>query len=112
MDINSLEALLRAHKELSNQIRELEDQKKEIAKHLLTAFPPGIKKYTTPGFNVFRQERVNFKTTIEEARLFHAVKVEEIVDKIKLTSLHASGTKIPGVTHTEYVLVREITKKQ
>ena|SRR3989304_8654210 len=111
MDIDSLEALLRVHKELTNQIRELEDQKKEISKNLLTAFPPGIKKYTTPCFNVFRQERISFRTTLEEARVFHAVKTEETVDKSKLASLHSSGTTIPGITHTEYVLVKEITPK-
>ncbi|MFQ5730057.1 MAG: hypothetical protein ACE5GN_06825 [Waddliaceae bacterium] len=108
IDIDSLEARLRAYKELSSKIRELEQPRKQIGQELLHNFPVGLKKYSTPHFRVFRQERINVKTTLEDAHRYRAVKVEETVDKERLKALHNSGQPIPGVTRTEFVQVREM----
>lgn len=110
MDIESLEALLRAYKEISEQIRQLERQKAEMSRALLNSFPTELKKYSTPQFRVFRQKRLNIKTTLEEARLYNAVKLQEVVDKDRLRSLCLLGEEIPGISYSEYVLVNPIAK--
>ena len=111
MDINQLEIQLREYKELSKNIRELEERRKELGQKLLQNFPCPTNKYQTPNFRVSKHRRVSIKTPLEQARVFNATKFEENVDKEKLKALHTSGTSVPGITTTEYIMINPIKKE-
>lgn len=109
MDVELLEKKLGRYRYLSDQIRLLEQEKKELSQELLQNYPAPTAKFHTPQFSVSRHSRISITTTVEHARDFHATKIEEIVDKEKLKSLHLQGLLIPGITVSEYLLVKAKT---
>jgi hypothetical protein len=111
MDINYLEIQLKEYKELSKHIRELEERRKELGKNLLQNFPCPANKYQTPNFRVSRHQRVSIKTPLEQARIFNATKFEENIDKEKLKALYSTGTSVPGITTTEYIMINPVKKE-
>ncbi len=109
-DIQELEEKLKEHREMSDRIRACEKRKKEITEELLKILPRATRKYETPHFKASRQERVNIRTSLEDAKALHATKTEEVVDKEKIKSMYISGQQIPGITKTEFFLVKAIEK--
>ena len=106
-NIHYLEAKLKQYREIAEQIKMLEEKKKGLSQEILALMPEGMKQLQISGLKVIRQQRISFKTTIEEADRFAAVKTDIVVDKVKLKVLYESGQQIPGVSCTEYVLVKE-----
>lgn len=99
----SLEDQIRLHKELSQNIEELELQKKELGLAILQQMTE--KTLSVPGYIVRRCQRLSIKLTIEEARLLNAVKMEETVDKDKIKDLYNNGESVQGVSEIEYIQI-------
>lgn len=107
-DPQILEQKLKEYRDIAEAIKQLESKKKEIGQEILSAIPVGMKKLTTPHFKVFKQQRLSFKTTIEEATGLQAVKTEIVLDKEKLKALHEEGLTVPGISQSEYILVKPV----
>ena len=61
-------------------------------------------------YSVTKAKRVNFKTSLEEAQEFGAVK--QSVDTTVLKRLYDKGVKVPGVSITTYLSVRRLSQKE
>lgn len=107
----NLEEQIKLHKELSQKIEELEQQKKVLGSTILQQMQD--KTLRVGGFLVRKYNRLSIKLTVEEARAFEATKMEEAVDKDKIKALYHKGNPIPGVTQIEYIQIslREEDKK-
>ena len=99
----SLEDLARQHKEISLKIEELEAKKKALGEAILQAMTGKSMQFGS--YIVRRCSRLSISSTVDQARPFQALKLEEVVDKDKLKELHISGTAIPGIKKIEYVQV-------
>jgi hypothetical protein len=99
-----LEEQIRLHKEISIKIAELEEQKKALGQAIMEAMGSG-KILQLGSFLVKRFSRLSVSATLDQARFFHAVKVEEVVDKDRLKELYKKGTPVPGVKMVEYIQV-------
>lgn len=105
-DPKLLEQKLKEYRQIADQIKELEAKKKEVSQIILNMIPQEMKKLTTPHYKVFKQQRLSFKTTIEEATGLHAVKTEVVLDKEKLKAMIEEGQDVPGVSKSEFILVK------
>lgn len=92
----TLEEQIRAYKELSNKIAELEGQKKELSAAILGQMTQ--KKVHIAGYTVTRYDRLSIKLSIEDARQFGATKMTEVLDRAKIKELYQSGQSLPGVS--------------
>lgn len=99
----ALEDLVRQHKEISLKIEELEAQKKALGQTILQAM--NGKALQVGPYLVKRYSRLSISSTIDQARLYQAVKLDEVVDKDKLKVLYQNGAPIPGVKHIEYIQI-------
>ena len=99
----NLEQQLKIYKDISKKITELEEQKKALGATIMAQMQND--KVTVADYIVRRYERLSIKTTIEEARSLQAVKMEEVVDKDKIKSLHLEGKPINGISTTRYIVV-------
>jgi len=61
-------------------------------------------------YSVTKASRINFKTTLEQAKEFGAVK--EAVDTTALRRLHQKGIKVPGTEITVYLSVRRLNQEE
>lgn len=61
-------------------------------------------------FQIKKAERITFKTSLDEAKNFGAIK--EAVDTSVLRKLHRKGIKIPGTNTTTYLSVRRISQEE
>jgi hypothetical protein len=100
-----LEDQIKLHKELSKKIEEMEEQKRQLGAAIMQQMQN--KTLQIPGFFVRHCSRLSIKLTLEEARAFNAVKLEETVDKDKIKVLYNKGNKIEGVTEIHYIQVQE-----
>ena len=98
-----LEEEIRLYKELSQKIAELEQQKKELGLLILEQMIE--KTMTVEEYVVRRYDRLSFKTSLEEARVLSATKIEEVIDKDKLKELHQAGQMIPGTSSSQFIQV-------
>lgn len=99
----TLEEQIRLHKEISLKLEELEEQKKALGLSILEAMQG---KSLQMGFYlVKRYTRLSISMTLDQARLYNAVKMEEVVDKEKIKTLYKNGTPVPGVKECEYIVV-------
>ena len=57
------------------------------------------------GHTVRLYSRLSIKLSIEAARTYNAVKLEESVDKEKIKALYQQGTPIQGVSEIHYIQV-------
>jgi hypothetical protein len=101
----TLQDQIRLHKELSKKIEELEEQKKALGFEILQKMESNTLQI--PGFIVRRINRLSIKLSIDEARAFNAIKLEEIVDKDKIKALYNSGHTIHGVSEIQYIQISE-----
>jgi hypothetical protein len=99
----SLEAYIRAYKELACRIAELEGQKKQLAQVILQKMQ--TKTMAVAGYVVRKCERLSVSTDLQKAREWNATKMEEVVDKDKLKQLYQAGHKIPGISISQFVQI-------
>ena len=104
-DLRRLENKLQQHRTITEQIKMLEQQKKALSQEILASWPTATKKVSTAHYSVSRQKNFSIKTSLDDARLFDAVKIEEVIDRARLREIYKSGTPVPGISATEYVLV-------
>jgi len=104
----NLEEQVRLHKEISLKVDELEAEKKALTQSIMQSMPGNsleLGKYV-----VKKCSRLSITSSLEEARPYEAVKLEEVVDKDKLKKLYNSGQNmIPGIKEIRYIQV--IVKK-
>lgn len=103
-----LEEQVKQHKEISLKIEELELQKKVLGESILQAMRE--KSMQLGSYVVKRCSRITISSTVEQARAFQAIKMEEVVDKDKLKELYKSGIQVPGVKTIEYIQVSDTCK--
>lgn len=99
-----LEEQVKAYKAIVHKIDELEAEKKALAGLILQQLDGTISQKIA-GFTVRRCQRFMIKLSIEEARVFGAVKMEECVDKGKIKELYQKGEPVTGVSIMEYLQV-------
>lgn len=107
-----LEEQIRLHKEISQKIEQLEEQKRNLSQSIMQAMQG--KSLQMGCYLVRRFSRLSISTTVDQARPFNAIKLEEVVDKEKIKTLHKQGTPFPGVKEVEYiqVTIRDETPSQ
>lgn len=94
---------IKLHKAISQQIEQLEEQKKALGASILNQMPGS--SLQVPGYLVKRFNRLTISVSIEQARSLHAVKLEEAVDKDKIKALHKSGQPIEGVREISFIQI-------
>lgn len=99
----NLQDQVKLHKELSKKIEELESLKKDLGIAIMQQMTDNALRL--PGFIIRRYNRICIKTTIEQARAFSAVKLEEIIDKDKIKALYKNGQSIDGVSEIQYIQI-------
>lgn len=102
-----LEEQIRLHKELSKQINDLEEKKKVLGGQILQQMTTKILQ--VPGYVVKQYSRLSYSISVDEARQYGAVKLEETVDKAKLKTLHQEGQRIQGVNEINYIQISELS---
>ena len=107
----NLEKKIAAYKDLGKRIEELERQKKVLVAEILQFIPIETKSIQIAGNCVKRVRRLSIRTSIESAKLFHAVKMQEVVDKEKIKRLYEQGQQIPDVTEFEFIQVTTLVKE-
>jgi hypothetical protein len=101
----NLEEQVRKHKEISRKIEELEAEKKALGETILQTM--SNKSMRLGSYVVKRCSRITISSTLDQARSFQAIRMEEVVDKEKLKELYRSGVEIPGVKTIEYVQISQ-----
>jgi hypothetical protein len=81
-----LEEKIRQHKEISLKIEALEKQKKTLSEVIIQSMTS--KTLKIGHYFVRRISRLSISKTPDQARLHHAVKLEEVVDKEKIKALY------------------------
>lgn len=103
----NLEQQIKFHKELSKQIEELEEKKKALGAQIMQQMTDKI--LNIPGYMVRRCHRLSISLSVDEARNYGAVKIEEVVDKEKLKTLYHQGHPIKGINEVNYIQISERT---
>jgi hypothetical protein len=101
----NLQEQVRLHKSLSRQIEALESQKKQLSATILREMTE--KTLHLGPYHVKRCSRLSIKLSLDQARTYHAVKLEETIDKDKIKLLYKSGYPIPNVSENEYIQIFE-----
>lgn len=99
----NLQEQIKAHKEISRKIEQLELEKKALGIAIMQQMQG--KSLKVADYLVKRFMRLSFKVSIEEARALNATKMEEIVDKDKLKVLYQHNPTIPGVSEVHYIQI-------
>ena len=107
-----IEEKVRRYKELQRQIDELEAEKKELVSQVLLLMPEGSNSLRVAEYQVRRMTRLSIKTSLDQAREFDAVKVEEVVDKDKLKKLFELGHPIPEISQTQFIQVAAASRNR
>lgn len=98
-----IEAQVKAYKELGDAINALEEEKKEIGQAIMQQMQG--KSMQIAQYTVRKISRLSIKLSIDEARSFDAIKLEETVDKDKIKTLYHNGQQIQGVSEIEYIQI-------
>ena len=101
----NLEEQIKTYRELGDKIEELELQRKALGVGILQQMQE--KTLKLGGFVVRSCKRLSIKLSIEEARIFDATKMEEVVDKVRIKALYEQGEPVPGVSTIEYIQVSQ-----
>jgi hypothetical protein len=102
----NLEEQIKAHKELSRKIEELEQQKKALGISIMRQMQD--KSLRVSNYLVRRFMRLSFKVSLEQARTLNATKMEESVDKDKLKNLYQQNPSIQGISEVHYIQISEL----
>lgn len=100
-----LEEKVKAYKELVSKIEEFEEQKRLLAADILILMPKEKNSVRVAGFQVRRIMRLSIKTSIDEAKLLGAVKLEEVIDKEMIKELFTKGHPVPNVSQIQFIQV-------
>lgn len=100
-----LEEQIKRHKEISQQIEQLEEQKRTLGLAIMEQM--SCNSLQIPGYRVKLCKRISIKLSIEEARSLNAVKLEETIDKEKIKILFSNGQGIHGVSEIQYIQITE-----
>ena len=92
-------------KQLTQEIADLEVRRKTLLQEILQEMPKDKNAVVSGTYKVMRYRRFVIKTTIEEARAYDAVSLEEVVNKDRLKKLHIMGHLIPNVSQYEYIAI-------
>ncbi len=106
-----LEEKIAAYKDLGKRIDELEQQKKVLVAEILQFIPKESKTIHVGGYCVKRVRRLSIRTSLETAKLFNAVKLEEVIDKNQLKKLYEQGQQVPDVTEYEFIQVSSLVRE-
>lgn len=104
--LESIEDQVKAYKELGETIDALEERRKAIGAAIMQQMQG--KSLQVAEYNVRKINRLSIKLSLEEARSFNAIKLEETVDKDKIKFLYNSGQMIQGVSEIEYIQISHI----
>lgn len=99
----NIEDQIKLHKEISQKIEELEEQRKALGVEIMRKMPSKI--FHIPGFIVRCCSRLSIKLSLDSARSLNAIKLEETVDKEKLKALYYSGQAIEGIREIQYIQI-------
>lgn len=91
------------YKQLIRQIGILEEEKRKISQEIIAEMPE--KRFESAEFKAIRYQRLSIRPPLELARLLHATRMEEQVDKEKIKQIFHSGVHIEGVEMRSYLLV-------
>lgn len=105
MDMN-FEEQVKAHKELSRKIEELEEKKKALGIAIMEQMEGKSQKVAD--YLVRRFMRLSFKVSIEEARKLNATKMEETVDREKLKMLYNQNYPVEGVSEVHFIQISSL----
>ena len=105
----SMEDKVRAYRALGDKIEELEAQKKALVQEILQAMPSDQKVLRVAEYQVRRIMRLSIRTSLEDAKLLGAVKIEEVIDRDKIKELYRINQTPPGVSEFEYI---QVSKKE
>jgi hypothetical protein len=97
------EEQIRAYHEMGTKIAELEQQRKALGATILQQMQE--KTMRVADYVVRRCNKFSIQLTIEEARVFDAVKTEEVIDRAKIKALYGLGKVTQGISETQYVQV-------
>lgn len=101
----NLEEQVKQHKELSRQIADLEAKRKILGVDILQQMTSKVLDISN--FIVRHHNRLSISVSMEEARKYEAVKMEEVIDKAKLKALYNEGQPIVGITEINFVQITE-----
>lgn len=107
-----LESKVKAYKELSNQIAELDEKRKILGDEILQMLSKSAKTFYIAGYRVQRFERLSIKISLEDARILGATKNEEVINKEEIKRLHQLGHAIPDVQLKESLIVYNLQSKK
>ncbi|OGN63652.1 MAG: hypothetical protein A3E80_02660 [Chlamydiae bacterium RIFCSPHIGHO2_12_FULL_49_9] len=105
----TFEEQIKTYRELGDKINELELQRKALGFEIIQQMEE--KTVKMGGFVVRHYKRLSIKLSIEEARIFDATKMEEVVDKDRIKALYEQGEPVQGVSEIEYIHVSREKKK-
>ncbi len=94
---------VKRHKEISLQIEELEKEKKALGTAIMNQMQG--KTARVSDYLVRRMQRISISTSIEDARILNATKMEETVDKDKIKALYQQGHPVQGVSEVHYIQI-------
>jgi len=97
------EELVRLHKEISQHIEDLEEQKKALGVSILQQMKS--KSLKVGPYVVRSCSRLSIAMSIEEARALNATKMKEVVDNEIVKDLYNRGTPVPGVKEINYIQI-------
>jgi len=98
-----LEEQIRTYSEIGKKIEQLEGEKKSIGSAIMQQMQGNTLQVAS--YLVRRYSRFSIKLSVDEARSFDAIKIEEAVDRNKIKALYQQGAKIPGVSETHYIQI-------
>ena len=98
-------------KELSLEIARLDEKRRALSKEIFAEMPKELNAVDSGDYRIRKCKRIVIKTTIDEAREFDAVSVQEVVNKDRLKRLHTMGHLVPNITQYDYIAIVDQSKK-
>jgi uncharacterized protein YutE (UPF0331/DUF86 family) len=102
----NLKEQIQQYKEISTKIQELEEQKKLLCLSIMQVMTE--KSLKIGNYLVRRFSRLSITTSLDIARSFNAIKIEETVDKETIKTLYTKGVPISGVKEVNYIQISVI----
>lgn len=90
------------------RLEELELKKKTLVAEILALMPKDKTTAHVLGYRVRRTSMLLIKTSLDDARLFDAVAMKEVVDRKRLRELYKAGHHPPDVSELHYVIVSPV----
>jgi hypothetical protein len=97
---------IKTYRELRRKIDELDEHRRQLGAEILELMPAENDHLCIADYQVKRIVRLSIKTSLETAKSFGAVKMQEVVDKEKIKTLYESGQTIPDVSKIQFVQIR------